>query len=534
MPSNETASAGGRFLLGDQVNLFVPEDFGSDELLMIKTASDFAKREVGSVIERLDKQEDGLMECLFAKVGELGLAGPETPEKYGGLGLSKTLGTRILEHLSLNGSFSTTVAVHMGIGQAPIYLWGSEELSLKYLPRLARGEWMSAYALSEPNSGSDALGMSTRCTPDGDDFIVDGTKMWISNAKWANAFITFAKRDDGRIEAFVIERDFPGVSIGPEEHKTGLKGSSTARVVLDNVRVPKANFIYREGEGHRVAFNALNLGRLKLGAMSLGPSRSALHHSARYAKERKQFGCPIGEFGLIRQKLANCAALFYAAESVLYRSSHLVDQAFASGEGGAEANRKAAEVHAVECSMTKVFSTEVLALCADEAVQIHGGYGFTEEFPVARIWRDARVTRIYEGTNEINRLFIFERLMKQGVVDELLGVRPVSFIHEILQKAARVARDKERTQQVSAALSDLAILFYAESSAMMRARKSGARFTAIASSSAVPILQAKAAAAAADVFGRLCSDESVSLPAADHSASDELAEMVLEANGYPA
>lgn len=534
MPSNEAPKAanGGSFLLESNPEVFVPEDFVGDEALMIKTASDFAIKDVAPVVERLDKQEDGLMEELFRKAGALGFAGPETPEAHGGLGLSKSLGTRMLEHLSLNGSFSTTIAVHMGIGQAPIYLWGGEELSQKYLPRLTSGEWMSAYALSEPNSGSDALGMSTRVRADGGDYVVDGTKMWISNAKWAKSFVTFAKREDGRIDAFVIERDFQGVSVGPEEHKTGLKGSSTARLVLDSVRVPKENLIYHEGEGHRVAFNALNLGRLKLGSMSLGPARSALHYSAKYAKERKQFGSAIAEFGLVRQKLANCAALMFAAESVLYRTSHLVDEAFSRSSGSPDLNRIAAEVFAVECSINKVFSTEVLAVCADEAVQIHGGYGFTEEFPVARIWRDARVTRIYEGTNEINRLFIFERLLKQGVIEQLSSVAPVSFIHGLLRDAACAAVGVERTQQVSAALSDLAILFYAESSVKARAAKVNNKTASAAASVACSILEGRAATVSAFVFGALGVDHTIQLPPSDFRDSDSLADAVLDANGY--
>jgi len=534
MPSNDAPipADGGSFILESHPEIFVPEDFVGDEALMIKTASDFAVKDVTPVVERLDKQEPGLMEDLFRKVGDLGLAGPETPEAFGGLGLSKSLGTRMLEHLSLNGSFSTTVAVHMGIGQAPIYLWGSEALCQKYLPKLASGEWMSAYALSEPNSGSDALGMSTRVRQDDNNYVVDGTKMWISNAKWAKTFITFAKREDGRIDAFVIERDFPGVDVGPEEHKTGLKGSSTARLILDNVRVPQENLIYQEGEGHRVAFNALNLGRLKLGSMSLGPARSALHYTANYSKERKQFGCSISEFGLIRQKLANCAALMFAAESVLYRTTHLVDTAFSHSSGSPDDNRKAAEIFAVECSVNKVFSTEVLAVCADEAVQIHGGYGFTEEFPVARIWRDARVTRIYEGTNEINRLFIFERLVKQGVVERLSSIAPSTFIHGLLRDTACAAVAAERTQQVSAALSDLAILFYAESSVRARAAKVGSETAQAAANVACAILEGRAAIAAAYGFGALGIERAVSLPAANFRASDTLAEAVLIANGY--
>ncbi len=534
MPSNEAPinAEGGSFFLESQPEIFVPEDFVGDEALMIRTASEFAIKEVAPIVERLDKQEDGLMENLFAKVGALGFAGPEAPEVHGGLGLSKSLGTRMLEHLSLNGSFSTTIAVHMGIGQAPIYLWGGDQLSRKYIPKLASGEWMSAYALSEPNSGSDALGMSTRVRSDGGNYIVDGTKMWISNAKWAKTFVTFAKRDDGRIDAFVIERDFPGVTIGPEEHKTGLKGSSTARLILDSVKVPKENLIYQEGEGHRVAFNALNLGRLKLGSMSLGPARSALHYSAKYAMERKQFGCPIAEFGLIRQKLANCAALMFAAESVLYRTTDLVDKAFSRSSGSPDENRVAAELFAVECSANKVFSTEVLAVCADEAVQIHGGYGFTEEFPVARIWRDARVTRIYEGTNEINRLFIFERLLKQGVVERLSSVAPISFIHGLLRDAACASVSADRSQQMSAALSDLAILFYAESSAKARAAKVGSAAAQAAAAVATSILEGRAAVAAAYVFGALEMEQPISLPPSNFRDSNLLAECVLESNGY--
>ena len=535
MSSNDAAPRGGRFLVDDTAPVFVPEDFGSDEKLMAKTAYDFARREVSPVVERLDSQEPGLMESLFSKVGELGLAGPETPEKFGGLGLSKSVGTRILEFLSLNGSFSTTVAVHMGIGQAPIYLWGTDEACSEYLPSLAAGECMSAYALSEPNSGSDALGMSTRSDKDGSDYLISGTKMWISNAKWAKTFITFAKNAEGKIDAFIVNRDFAGVSIGPEEHKTGLKGSSTARLMLDGVRVPAENLIYREGEGHRVAFNALNLGRLKLGSMSLGPSRSALHYSSRSAQERKQFGCAIAEFGLIRQKLANCAALFFAAESVLYRTAHLVDQAFEHVGAGdrVEENRKAAEVYAVECSMNKVFSTEVLGLCADESVQIHGGYGFTEEFPVARIWRDARVTRIYEGTNEINRSFIFERLLKLNIIEEMMEGEPRSFIQGLLHSACKIAVQGHRSQQVSAALSDLAILTYAESSVNARAHKVGSEFANAAAAVSQSILEARAAAAASDIFGRLGSDATVNLPAARFSESEIITEAVLESSGYP-
>jgi len=533
MPS--TLVGGGDFLLRTLDSIFAPEDFDSDSRLMIETARQFCLREVMPNVERLEAQEDGLMPALLKHMGELGLAGPETPEEFGGLGLSKALGTRILEMLSLNGSFSTTVAVHMGIGQSPIYLWGTQGQKEKYLPKLASGEWMSAYALSEPNTGSDALGLSTRAVRDGGDFLLTGTKMWISNAKWAKTFITFAKTEGDRVSAFIVERDFEGVSIGPEEHKTGLKGSSTARMVLDGARVPVENLLYREGEGHRVAFNALNLGRLKLGSMSLGPARSAMHYAAEYAKDRKQFGQPIASFGLIRDKFARMAALFFACESVMLRTAALVDSAFEAVDKHsadlADENRKAAEVFAMECSANKVLCTEMLAYVSDEALQIHGGYGFTEEFPVARVWRDARVTRIYEGTNEINRVFLFDRIVKRGLLQSLLTTSPQSFTHEMLIECARVGAES-KSQEVTGALSDLVILHYALQSAQARARKAGA-FGEGCARMYESIANASAARYASEVFARCGASRSVAVPPADYSSADSIAQALLDADGYP-
>lgn len=539
------AATGGDFLRESPNSIFVPEDFDSDALLMLDAARQFVRGEVLPVLDRLEHQEEGLMPLLLKKAGELGFAGPETPEKYGGLGLSKTLGTRILEMLSLNGSFSTTIAVHMGIGQAPIYLWGTEAQKQKYLPDLASGRWMGAYALSEPNSGSDALGMSTKAVRDGKDFVLNGTKMWISNAKWAELFIAFAKVDGERITCFIVERGFPGVSVGPEEHKPGLKGSSTARLVLDNARVPVENVLYREGEGHRVALNALNLGRLKLGAMSLGPARAAIYHAAKYANERKQFGKPIAEFGLIRDKFAKCASQFFACESALYRTCDLVDSAFAEVDendaAADEANRRAAEEFAIECSINKVLSTEMLATCADEALQIHGGYGFTEEFPVARIWRDARVTRIYEGTNEINRLFIFDRIIKRGLLEALLCATPQNFAHEQLITAAKAACAKfgeniSANQEVSAGLSDLASIHFAQQSTSARAKKmtsARAAFADAAASVFESVTNIVAAGKAAEIFSRCAHEKHISCPPADFTGSDLLASAILESGNYP-
>ena len=535
----DAAPGGGAFLSAKPKSIFTPEDFDSDSLLMIDTAKQFMRGEVMPILDRLDKQEDGLMPALLKKAGALGLAGPETPEEYGGLGISKCVGTRILEMLSWNGSFSTTMAVHMGIGQAPIYLWGTEKQKQRYLPRLASGEWMGAYALSEPNSGSDALGMSSKAVRDGDDYVLNGTKMWISNAKWADLFITFAKVDGEKVTCFIVERNFPGVTIGPEEHKTGLKGSSTARLVLDDARVPASNVLYREGEGHYVAFNSLNLGRLKLGAMSLGPARSALFHSAKYAKERKQFGKNIAEFGLIRDKFARMGALIYASESVLYRTCDLVDSAFAAiDKNSPDDNRKAAEAYAIECSANKILATEMLSYCADEAIQIHGGYGFTEEFPVARIWRDGRVTRIYEGTNEINRLFIFDRIIKRGLLDSLVCATPESFAHELLMSAAKCASAKlgselSKNQEVTAALSDLVITHFAQQSAMARARNTSSSFSAAGASMYVSISDAFAASRASEIYSRCGQGKAISLPASDYSGAEIVAAAILEANGYP-
>jgi alkylation response protein AidB-like acyl-CoA dehydrogenase len=549
MPTPEVEVAGGgAFLWDPPSDIFIPEQFDADSRLMLDTAKQFVRGEVMPHLERLDSQEPGLMERIFSELGALGLAGIETPEKYGGLGLDRRLGTRILEMLSPNGSFSTTIAVHVGIGQAPISLWGSEEQKRRYLPKLASGEWMGAYALSEPNSGSDALGMSARAVRDGSHFLLTGTKMWISNAKWAGMFITFAKTEGDRVTAFLIERDFSGVSIGPEEHKTGLKGSSTARLVLDSARVPAENVLFREGEGHRVAFNALNLGRLKLGSMSLGPAREAIRQAAKYAKDRKQFGRPIAEFGLIRDKFARMGALIFAGESALYRAADLVEGGFAlvdpSAPDLADENRKAAELYAIECSICKVLTTEMLAYCADEAIQIHGGYGFTEEFPVARIWRDARVTRIYEGTNEINRVFIFDRILKKGLLERLLQAKPQSVAHGLLQGAAQTAwstlgQDLASNQQVLGALSDLAIIHFAQQSAELRAERmaamgdANADFARAACATYASMSNAQAAAKACEVFSRCGSSREISIPCPDWTGDEPVASCLLDANGYP-
>ena len=447
------------------------EDFSHDEQLMIKTAEQFSRSDVLSVVERLEKQEDGLMPSLIQRAGALGLLAVDTPEAYGGLGLGKNLAARILEFLSLNGGFSVTAGVTSGIAQVGLTLFGTEAQKQQYLPHITSGEWIGAYCLSEPNSGSDALSASTRAEHKGDKWILNGTKMWISNAKWARFFLVMAKIDGEQFSAFLVERDFPGVTIEREEHKLGLKGSSTSRVTLHDAEVPLENLLYEPGKGHHVAFNALNIGRFKLSSMSLGPARDALGLATIYAADRRQFGKPIGEFGLIRQKLAEMAARFFAAEAAIYRTGALIDQAFAQHFGTIPGNRIAAEEFSMECSACKVLATEAEAFIVDEALQIFGGYGFTEEFPIARHYRDARVSRIYEGTNEINRVFLADRLRRKAKDGQCsLEASRDSFVSELAHEAMQITPGH---QMAAGAQSDLVMLHFAEQSARLRAKQIG-------------------------------------------------------------
>ena len=514
-----TPVSGCSFFSSTPDRIFTVEDFGSDDRLMIETAEQFSRKEVLPLSERLDHQEDGLMPGLIRKAGEIGFCGVDTSDLYGGLGLSKNLAARILEFLSLNASFSVTVGITSGISQFGLNLFGTEDQKHKYLPKLTSGEWIGAYALSEPNSGSDALSMTTRAELKGDKYILNGTKMWISNAKWADFFLVMAKVDGEHVSAFLVEKSFPGVSVAREEYKMGLKGSSTARLVLDNAEVPAENLLHIVGKGHQVAFNALNMGRFKLGSMSIGPAREAINVSANYALDRRQFNRPIAEFGLIKQKFADMAALFFAAESMLYRTGVQIDGAF--DEMGATA--AAAEEFAVECSACKVFATEAESMIVDEALQVYGGYGFTEEFPIARIYRDARVSRIYEGTNEINRVFLADRLMRRVSEGRAsLDSTGDSFISEL---AGRAYRKFSKDQVVLGALSDLTILTYAEQSARLRANQVGGLSQA-AADRFTNWANLRAANAYQTVMG-----ESVAIPAPRPGNVDELADAVLSKKG---
>lgn len=482
--------------------------------MMVQTAERFCRERVLPNLEAIEKQEEGLMPALIREAGELGLCGVDSPEEFGGLGMGKNLAARILEFMSLDGSFSVTYGITSGISQVGLSLFGTEAQKAAYLPALTSGETMGAYALSEPNSGSDALSATTRADRVEGGYRLNGTKMWISNAKWAGLFLTMAKVDGEKFSAFLVERDRPGVSISREEHKMGLKGSSTARLVLEDVFIPEENLLHGEGLGHQVAFNALNLGRFKLASMSIGPARRAIELAATYAGERKQFGRPIAEFGLVRQMLARAAALFYVAESMTYRTGALMDAAFDLYGGDIDGNRRAAEMYALEASATKVFATEAEGLIVDDCLQVFGGYGFTEEFPIARIYRDARVSRIYEGTNEINRVFIADRLRRKypGLTDRASG----GFAAELLAKVGDPGSD----QVAQGAAADLVILAYAEQSGRLRGDDA---LMSVAS----PLLDAQAAIAYQRATGR-----AVSLPASARPAIDEAAARVLN-GGLP-
>jgi len=508
---------GGNFLLTetDPDLVFTPEDLSSEQRLMAQTAEKFMEKDVLPNLEALEHQEEGLTPKLFRKAGELGLLGVEMPEAYGGLGLGKTSALGVEEQMTRLGGFGVTCGAHCGIGTEPLMCFGTEAQKQKYLAKLATGEWMAAYALSEAGSGSDALSMRTKAvlSPDGKHYVLNGTKMWISNAGWANLFVVFAKVDGQHVTAFLVERTFPGVSLGKEEHKLGIKSSSTRRVILEDVQVPVENLLGEIGKGAYIAFNILNAGRFKLGVGAIGAAKESLKVAARYAVERQQFGRPIASFGLIQQKLAEMATRVFAGESAVYRAAGMIEAVHDTGEmldSMQPPFPRGLEEFALECSIIKVACSEILDDVADETLQIHGGYGFTEEYPAARTCRDSRINRIFEGTNEINRLFIPSVLMRRSqrgrlplvaaitqVTKELLDMPPLdngaggdelSPGRALLINAKKLALflsgvayqkfgDKlGEEQEVVGCLSDLIIdLFLAESALLrtLKARKTG-------------------------------------------------------------
>lgn len=419
--------AGGSFLLDSRSpeEVFTPEDFSEQHQLIGQTAEEFAIHEILPNVEKIEHKDFSVTRDLLKKAGELGLSSVEVPEAYGGLEMDKVTAAVIADHIAKYAGFATTWGGHTGIGTLPIVYFGTEEQKKKYLPRLASGEIVGAYALSESTSGSDAMNCRARAalSADGEHYILNGEKMWITNAGFADLFTVFAKVDGEKFSAFLVEKTFPGFSVGAEEHKMGIRGSSTCPIILNDCKVPVENLLGEIGKGHLIAFNILNIGRFKLGAMCVGGGRVSIENAISYAKQRKAFNKAIAEFGLVREKIANMAALLYVGESLVYRTVGMMDNALTevdkSAADAARQTLKAIEEYAVECSIIKVWGSEMIDYVVDETVQIYAGYGFVEEYPAERAYRDARINRIFEGTNEINRLIITGFLLKRAMTGQL-------------------------------------------------------------------------------------------------------------------
>jgi alkylation response protein AidB-like acyl-CoA dehydrogenase len=500
---------GGRFLIEERTpdEIFAPEDFTEQHLLIAQTAEEFALKEIVPNIDTVERKEFGANRELLKKAGDLGLSGVDVPEQYGGMDLDKVTSAIIADRIAKYGSFSTTWGAHTCIGTLPIVYFGTEEQKKKYLPGLASGTTVGAYALSESSSGSDALNCRTRATLSVDRkyYLLNGEKMWITNAGFADLFIIFAKVDGDKFTGFIVERNFPGFSVGAEEHKMGIRGSSTCPLILNDCQVPAENVLGEIGKGHHIAFNVLNVGRFKLGAACIGGARHSIESAIAYAKQRKAFEKVIADFGLIREKLANMAVGIFVGEAMAYRTVGMMDTAIAQLPDAHDMAvvRKIIDDYAVECSILKVWGSELINQVVDETVQIYGGYGFVEEYPAERAYRDARINRIFEGTNEINRLVIAGFLLKRAMtgklplmpaikklMDEVLaGTRDeglegllanerniVAATKKIGLFAAGVATQKymqsiQDQQEILGAIANMTIEIYAMESAVLRAQK---------------------------------------------------------------
>ena len=506
---------GGAFLVEDMEaeRVFTPEDFSDEQKMIAKTTEDYVKNEVTPIVDKLENHEFENSVKLLKSAGDLGLLGADVPEEYGGLGLDKVSSALIAEKMSVAGGYSITHGAHVGIGTLPIVLFGTDEQKKQYLPNSVTGEKISAYALTEPSSGSDALGAKTtaKLNAEGTHYVLNGEKQWITNAGFADVFVVYAKIDGDKFTAFIVEKEFAGVSVGPEEKKMGIKSSSTRTLVLQDAQVPAENLLGEIGRGHIIAFNILNIGRYKLGVGTIGGSKRALELAITYANERKQFNTPISSFNLTKEKFSTMASKLYAAESLIYRTVGYFEErnSAMSPEEQKDGKAIAASIaeYAIECSINKVVGSEVLDYIADEAVQLHGGYGFMAEYEVERIYRDSRINRIFEGTNEINRMLVPGTFMKkalkgelpllekaQSLQEELLMMMPEEIGDEALAQekvlvknakkigllvaglaAQRFGTKLDTEQEVLVNIADIANNVFAMESALLRTEKAIAR-----------------------------------------------------------